>query len=131
MKNKLYRYENNELVFFVNFIKILSQNKSFILLSCVLFSLMGFILSLNQSARYEVNFLINNPSPQFFDRFETTLNTKNKNLSSININTEKEYNKPIKFNNLFEEYVSDFEKNLLSADNMIFFLITMKKIKVF
>jgi LPS O-antigen subunit length determinant protein (WzzB/FepE family) len=121
MKNKFYRYENNELVYFVNFIKILSQNKSFILLSCIFFSLMGFILSTGQPGRYEVNFTINNPPAQHFDRFETILNLKNKNLSSININTEKESSKPIKFNNFFEEFVSDFEKNLISADNMIFF----------
>jgi LPS O-antigen subunit length determinant protein (WzzB/FepE family) len=126
MKNNNY---SNEVIQISDFVKLILRNKLLILFSSLFFSLIGYTISVSEKKIYEVNFYIADPGSYIFDRYETALGYKKKNSTSINVITEKKNSPDNKENSLSREFSSDFEKNLLSVDNMIFFAEQNKNIE--
>lgn len=125
MKNKNY---SNEFLEISDLVKLILKNKLLILFSSLFFSLIGFTISTNEKKTYEVTFHIANPASYIFSRYDNVLGYNKKN-TSINVITEKKNSPDNKENSLSREFVLDFEKNLLSVDNLVLFSEQSKNIE--
>ena len=126
MKNNNY---SNEIVQISDFVKLILKNKLLILFSSLFFSLIGYAISMSEKKIYEVTFHTADPPSYIFDRYETALGYKRKKSTSINVITEKKNSPDSNENSLSREFSSEFEKNLLSVDNIILFAEQNKNIE--